>query len=390
MTDAGTLTVYFRVTAENYADNTGSATVTIGKTDAAVVTAPTAKDLTYTGAAQELVTAGAASGGTMQYALGADATAAPAEGWSAAVPTGTAPGTYYVWYKAVGDADHNDTAAACVTAAIKKADAVVTVAPAAVAGLVATGSPQALVTAGTASGGEMQYALGADAVTAPTAGWSTAIPVGTDAGAYFVWYKAVGDANHNDSAAGCVTVAIGVKEQINISKAKVGKAKNQTYTGKKIKPELQVILGDTVLVQGVDYDVKVDNKKIGYATARAVGKGDYTGKTKKVTFKIVPKPVKDKKIKVEKKGKNIEVSWKKNGKKLDGYEIQVSTNENFKKDTNKWIGIYDTKKTKFLVTSLEVGKTYYFRVRCYKYVKNGKDTEKFNSEWSETAMIELK
>ena len=127
-----------------------------------------------------------------------------------------------------------------------------------------------------------------------------------------------------------------------------------------------------------------------YATARAVGKGDYTGKTKKVTFKIVPKPVKDKKIKVEKKGKNIEVSWKKNGKKLNGYEIQVSTNESFKKDTNKWIGIYDTKKTKFLVTSLEVGKTYYFRVRCYKYVKNGKDTEKFNSEWSETAMIELK
>ena len=390
MTDAGTLTVYFRVTAENYADNTGSATVTIGKTDAAVVTAPTAKVLTYTGAAQELVAAGAASGGTMQYALGADTTTAPAEGWGVAVPGGTDPGTYYVWYKVVGDADHNDTAAACVTAAIKKADAVVTVAPTAVNGLVATGAPQALVTAGTASGGEMQYALGADAVTAPTAGWSTAIPVGTDAGAYFVWYKAVGDANHNDSAAGCVTVTIGVKEQINISKAKVGKVKNQTYTGKKIKPELQVILGDTVLVQGVDYDVKVDNKKIGYATARAVGKGDYTGKTKKVTFKIVPKPVKDKKIKVEKKGKDIEVSWKKNGKKLDGYEIQVSTNENFKKDTNRWIGIYDTKKTKFLVTSLEVGKTYYFRVRCYKYVKNGKDTEKFNSEWSVTAMIELK
>ena len=239
-------------------------------------------------------------------------------------------------------------------------------------------------------GGTMQYALGADTTTAPAEGWSVAVPGGTDPGTYYVWYKVVGDANHNDSAAGCVTVAIGVKEQINISKAKVGKVKNQTYTGKKIKPELQVILGDTVLVQGVDYDVKVDNKKIGYATARAVGKGDYTGKTKKVTFKIVPKPVKDKKIKVEKKGKDIEVSWKKNGKKLDGYEIQVSTNENFKKDTNRWIGIYDTKKTKFLVTSLEVGKTYYFRVRCYKYVKNGKDTEKFNSEWSETAMIELK
>ena len=27
-------------------------------------------------------------------------------------------GTYYVWYKVVGDANHNDTAAACVTAKI--------------------------------------------------------------------------------------------------------------------------------------------------------------------------------------------------------------------------------------------------------------------------------
>ena len=40
------------------------------KTASTVTKAPTAKSLTYTGSGQELVTAGEATGGTMQYALG--------------------------------------------------------------------------------------------------------------------------------------------------------------------------------------------------------------------------------------------------------------------------------------------------------------------------------
>ena len=48
-------------------------TFTIAKAASAVATAPTAKALTYTGSAQELVTAGTATGGTMQYSLDASA-----------------------------------------------------------------------------------------------------------------------------------------------------------------------------------------------------------------------------------------------------------------------------------------------------------------------------
>ncbi|MBR2087570.1 MAG: InlB B-repeat-containing protein, partial [Oscillospiraceae bacterium] len=78
--------------------------------------------------------------------------------------------------------------------------------PIAKTGLITTGSAQELVTAGSASEGEMQYALGTDAVTAPTAGYSTKIPTGTDAGKYYVWYKVVnGD---QESAAACLTVLI--------------------------------------------------------------------------------------------------------------------------------------------------------------------------------------
>ena len=81
-------------------------------------TVPTAKDLTANGSAQELVTAGEAEGGEMQYALGTDAVSNPTSGWSTAVPTGTDPGDYYVWYKIVGDSAHIDSTAACVKAHI--------------------------------------------------------------------------------------------------------------------------------------------------------------------------------------------------------------------------------------------------------------------------------
>ena len=68
------------------------------------ITPPTAKcDLVYTGYPQELVDAGSVTIGEMQYALGTDAATAPTEGWSASIPTGTAVGTYYVWYKVVSD-----------------------------------------------------------------------------------------------------------------------------------------------------------------------------------------------------------------------------------------------------------------------------------------------
>lgn len=80
--------------------------------------------------------------------------------------------------------------------------------PAAVNGLVYLGSAQALITAGTAVGGTMQYAVGESAAAAPASGWSAGIPSGTDAGIYHVWYKAVGDEYHHDSEPACVTVTI--------------------------------------------------------------------------------------------------------------------------------------------------------------------------------------
>lgn len=76
---------------------------------------------------------------------------------------------------------------------VDKTPASVTAVPAAKTGLFYNGTDQALVTAGTASGGTMQYSL--DGTT-----WSTAVPTGKNVGAYTVQYKVVGDATHTDTA----------------------------------------------------------------------------------------------------------------------------------------------------------------------------------------------
>ena len=81
--------------------------------------APAPNSLAYTGSAQPLVTAGSVEGGTMEYALGTDSTTPPADGWSTDIPTGTEPGTYYVWYRVIGDQNHKDVAPACIVVSIE-------------------------------------------------------------------------------------------------------------------------------------------------------------------------------------------------------------------------------------------------------------------------------
>ncbi|WP_026510264.1 Ig-like domain-containing protein [Butyrivibrio sp. LC3010] len=101
---------------------TSDATITVPdaveKTAATVTKAPTAKSLTYTGQAQGLVNAGEAENGTMQYALGTATEAT--QPYTTSIPTATDAGTYYVWYKAVGDSMHSDSAVAFVKVTIRR------------------------------------------------------------------------------------------------------------------------------------------------------------------------------------------------------------------------------------------------------------------------------
>lgn len=101
---------------EEYATATGTVTIKVNKADPAFI-APTAQEnLTYTGQEQALIIAGSVKddGPTMQYSLKEDGT------YSQDIPTGTDAGTYTVWYRVFGDANHNDTAPASVTVRIGK------------------------------------------------------------------------------------------------------------------------------------------------------------------------------------------------------------------------------------------------------------------------------
>ena len=102
---------------EKYATVTGTVTIKVNKATipASAITAPAANALTYNGNEQALITAGSVtSGGTMQYSLTENGT------YSQDIPTGTDAGEYTVWYRVIGDANHNDTTPASVAVSIGK------------------------------------------------------------------------------------------------------------------------------------------------------------------------------------------------------------------------------------------------------------------------------
>ena len=99
---------------EEYATATGTVTIKVNKATPTFI-APTAQEnLTYTGQEQELITAGMTDHGTMRYSLTENGT------YSQDTPTGTDAGAYTVWYRVIGDANHNDTAPASVAVRIGK------------------------------------------------------------------------------------------------------------------------------------------------------------------------------------------------------------------------------------------------------------------------------
>ena len=73
-----------------------------------------------------------------------------------------------------------------------------------------TGSALALISAGSVTGGRMEYSL--DGKT-----WSQDIPTAIEVGSYTVYYRVVGDSNHTDLAAASVTAQIKKMTQTGIS-----------------------------------------------------------------------------------------------------------------------------------------------------------------------------
>lgn len=154
------------------------------------------------------------------------------------------------------DTNNYNTVEKSVTVTVGKATPTVTP-PTVNTGLVYNGNPQALVTAGSTTDGTMYYAIGA---TQPTDGWNTEVPTGTDARAYTVWYKVVGDNNHKDVNPTPINVTIAPKA---VAKP-TADTTVYTYTGSELT--YNVVANDGYTVTGNKqtnagtYEVKVTLK----------------------------------------------------------------------------------------------------------------------------------
>ena len=224
-TNAGDYTVYYKVKGNaNYNDaNGGSIPVTIGKMAAPTLTFnPTAATYTF-GEAFAKPTLNNPSNVAVTYSSTNKAVATVnASGDITAVAAGetTIKATY------AGDDNHTGKKASYTLTVENGASAVAT-APVAIEGLLFTGSAQALVTAGTATNGTMQYSL--DNKT-----WGNDVPTGTNAGNYTVYYKVKGNANFNDAAGNSIPVTINkAAGSISYAKTTINKMEgDDTFTNK--------------------------------------------------------------------------------------------------------------------------------------------------------------
>jgi len=281
-TNAGEYTVYYKVVADaSHSDVTGEPiTVIIAKVDAAITAVPTAaENLTYTGEAQALLaTAGEAMGGELQYSL-------DNETFAAVLPVGTNADNYTVYYKVVGDQNHNEVAGESIAVSIAKADAVITTAPTAAENLTYTGEAQTLLaTAGEATGGELQYSLDNETFAAE-------LPTETNAGNYTVYYKVVGDQNHNDVAGEAVPVIIAKANAVITTApsaaenlAYTGEAQTLISAGEATGGELQYSLDNETFAAELPTETNADNYTVYYKVVGDQNHNDVAGEPILVTI----------------------------------------------------------------------------------------------------------
>lgn len=156
-----------------------------------------------------------------------------------------------------------------------------------------------------------------------------------------------------------------------------------TYAGKYLKPGVCVANANgDALVEGKDFTVTFNkNKLVGKASVTVQGMGEYEG-TDTASFIIHPKATSIKKVTSTKT--SIKVAYKKLTTQNSGYQVAVSTDENF--ETGKAATATSTKTLNRTIKNLKRHTKYYVKVRTYKKV-NG---EKIYSAWSKVKTVKTK
>ncbi len=319
-------------------------TVTVGKANAVAATV-TANSRTYDGTEKPLVTVtGEATGGEMQYALGTATEAT--QPYTTSIPTGTKAGTYHVWYRVRGDANHGDLAAKSVKTTVAPREAKLSWkgtsftydgkshAPTATVSNLAAGDKCSVTVAGAAKAagshtatatklGNANYKLPAKATQAfaiaqreaklawkntsftydgkshvPTAAVGnlaagdkcsvTVTGAAKAAGSHTATATKLSNANYKLPAKATQAFTIAKATPAKVKLTSIAEVAAKTYTGKAIKPTPAVKAGKATLKAGTDYTLSYKaNVNAGTATVTAKGKGGYTGSVS-TTFQISP------------------------------------------------------------------------------------------------------
>lgn len=154
---------------------------------------------------------------------------------------------------------------------------------------------------------------------------------------------------------------------VNISKCTATLAKTELiYNGKAQTPAVTVKYGSKKLTLNKDYTLSYsNNKKIGTATVKVKGKGNYTG-TKKLTFIIRPKSVKG--LSAKSTDGTVTLSWER-VYTCTGYKIYRLNTATGKYEGVK--GITSRNTLSWTNKNLKPNTTYTYRVKPYMDV-NGK------------------
>lgn len=167
----------------------------------------------------------------------------------------------------------------------------------------------------------------------------------------------------------------------DITKSAISGISTKTYTGKNITQSVKVKYNGKTLKSGTDYTVSYsNNKKVGTATVKITGKGQYGGTVSK-TFKI--NPAKQKIQKLTAKSKAFFIDWAQKGS-ATGYEVQYATNSKF--TGAKKLDVANNKTDKMTISKLSANKKYYVKVRSYTLVKG----TKYFGEWSAVKSVTTK
>lgn len=158
-----------------------------------------------------------------------------------------------------------------------------------------------------------------------------------------------------------------------------------SYNGKVKTPAVTVKVDGKILSKD-KYSVTYASgrKKVGKYKVTVTLKNGYSDeyRTLSSTFIIQPKKVALKNVRKGKK--SFTVTWKKQTAQTGGYQIQYSTNKNFK--SAKMKTVTNNKKTALKVKNLKAKKKYYVRIRSYKKVSG----TTYHSGWSGKKTVKTK